>query len=357
MEPLDAPFSAPAPFPVPSDSPPQPFRPASGAGGPHAQTLLGKLLRPTPAFATLREVWETPDGDVVTVDLEPGVLDSQRPLVLVLHGLEGSSRRSYVRLLMEALRERGIASVALNFRGCGGAPNRLARAYHSGDSEELAWVAERLRTRFAGRPLGAAGFSLGGNVLAKYLGEVGTASVFRGAAVASVPFDLDEAERWIDRSGIRRIYRRYFLRSLKEKVEAKRHLLEPQVVARVRAARTLRAFDDALTAPLHGFRDATDYYRRASSGPLLAGIAIPTLVLHAADDPFLPAAGLPLPALRANPAVDLRLPAQGGHLGFLAGSLRRPLWWAETNMAIFLARVLGDSKTPTSPEIRARNPT
>lgn len=332
-----------------------PFRPAPLARGPHAQTLLGKALRRPPPVRVHSERWDTPDGDEVRVDLGPGADHARLPLALVLHGLEGSSERAYVRLLMAALLERGVATLALNFRGCGGPPNRLPRAYHSGDSEELAWVVDRLRARWPDRLLGAAGFSLGGNVLLKYLGERGAATPLSAAAVASVPLDLDAAERHIDGPGVHRLYRRYFLDSLKAKVAAKAHLLDASLVARVRRAQSLRAFDDLVTAPLHGFRDATDYYRRSSALGFVGGVRVPTLVVQAADDPFLPLPGPP-PDLRSNPALALRWTRRGGHLGFLGGSLRRPHWWAEERMAIFLASSLGGSKSSTPIGDRASTP-
>jgi len=302
--------------------------------------MMGRVLRRAPALSVVRERWDTPDDDFIEVDLSPGLAVSDRPIVVILHGLEGSSRRTYVRLLMQGLQVRGIDCVGVNFRGCSGSANRLPRAYHSGDSAELAWIVERIATRWPKRRLGAAGFSLGGNVLLKHLGESGASSILGAAAVASVPYDLAEAERTISGPGVRRVYAQYFLRSLKRKVLAKRSLLGEEVVGAATRARSLVAFDDAVTAPLHGFRDANDYYRRCSSTGFLAGIVTPTLLIHALDDPFLPAPSIPIAHFTRNPSLYPMLTKRGGHLGFLGGSPRAPVWWAEEAMAVFLAERL-----------------
>ena len=320
--------------PVPNPLPP--FRPAFGLAGPHTQTIMGRLLRRAPAVAVVRERWDTPDGDFVEVDLTPDLAKTDRPIVVIFHGLEGSSRRTYVRLLMEALLARGIECVGFNFRGCGGQPNRLPRAYHSGDSAEADWVAGHLTARWPNRPLGAAGFSLGGNLLLKHLGEAGRTSRFAAAAVASVPYDLAEAERAISGRGVQRVYAHYFLRSLKRKVAAKRALLGEELVREALAARSLGAFDDAVTAPLHGFRDASDYYRRCSSTGFLDGVVVPTLAVHALDDPFLPAPSIPVAAFERNAHLYPMVTKRGGHQGYLGGSPWAPVWWAEEVLAAFL---------------------
>lgn len=284
--------------------------------GAHLQTIVPALAR-RPRIAWRRERWDTPDGDFVDVDWA-GDADAPRLLVL-FHGLEGGSASHYARALAAYAPPRGWRIAVPHFRGCSGEMNRLARAYHCGDSAEAAWIIERLAA--AAGALFAAGVSLGGNVLLKWLGESGAraADLVRRAAAVSAPLDLAAAGEALGRSFNRLVYARYFLATLKPRALARlaRHpgLYDP---ARVRAARTLRAFDDAVTAPLHGFRDAADYWARASCGPWLARIAVPTLVLNARNDPFLPEAALDAALARArdNPHLTLELPATGGHAGF-----------------------------------------
>ena len=321
---------------------PTPFKAPPWALNGHVQTLAGKALRPSPALPLERVRWETEDGDLLLVDL----LDADRenaPLVVVLHGLEGSSRRPYALLTYRALRKRGMAAAGLNFRSCGGEPNRRARFYHSGETGDLAHVLTRLRERWPERPMAAVGFSLGGNVLLKLLGEEGEGARrwLSAAAAVSVPFDLDAGARALEARFMGRLYARYFLRSLRAKAEGKADLLEEVVALEaVRAARTLRAFDDAATAPLHGFEDAAHYYAESSSAGFLAAVRVPTLVVHSLDDPFLPREAVPVDALEANPWLHPVLTSRGGHVGFVHGTPWAPRFWAEAQVASFLEAAL-----------------
>lgn len=327
-----------------SDWSPRPFSPPWWLRGPHAQTLAGKFLRPTPDPGLRIERWGTPDGDFLDLEFTP---DPGRdvPLVMVLHGLEGSSRRRYVRLLLARFVDRGMAGVALNFRGCSGEPNRTPRAYHSGETTDPALVLERLRERFPDRPLGAVGYSLGGNVLLKLLGEQGGRTQLGAAVAVSVPYDLAAGAELLERSFMGRVYTRYFLRSLKAKARAKGHLLRDAVdLDRVSASRTLREFDDALTAPLHDFPDAATYYARSSSSDFLRDIAIPTLLIHARDDPFLPVAALPDLDAVDNPALKGVFVEHGGHVGFVHGSPAAMRFWAEEEATRFLGSVLAGKR-------------
>ncbi len=322
---------------------PWPFRPAPGLSNPHLQSIAGKVLRPGVDVLLRRERLELPDGDFVDLDFA-GVEErgGRRPQVLVLHGLEGTADRPYMRTTYAALLDSGLSPVGLNFRGCSGEPNRTPRAYHSGDTADVRFVAERLRDRFGG-PCGIVGYSLGGNVTLKLLGEMGeAASGLVGAAVAvSVPFDLDAGCRRIGEGLMGRVYTAYFMRSLLRKVRGKADVLDGHVdVAAVLAARDLRAFDEAMTAPVHGFADAADYYTRSSSQRFINGIRVPTLVIHAEDDPFLPPERIPRAAMEANPAVTPLITRHGGHVGFIAGSILRPRFWAEEMLAAFLAERL-----------------
>jgi predicted alpha/beta-fold hydrolase len=278
------------------------------------------------------------------VDLDFADRDPARPLVLVLHGLEGSARSAYALQLYRALREHGIQAVGLNFRSCGGELNRTPRLYHSGETGDLAFVLQLLAQRFPERPLAAAGFSLGANVLLKYLGEVGARAPsggLRAACAISIPFDLAAGARQLER-GFARLYRRYLVAKLKRKTQAKASLLNGRVrLEKVARARTFPEFDDAVTAPIHGFADAWDYYRVSSCAPYLAAIRVPTLLIHAADDPFLPACAIPHQALRANPLLQALITERGGHVGFVTGPPWAPRFWAEEQAASFLAAQLG----------------
>jgi len=321
---------------------PPPFTAPAWARGPHIQTIVGKALRPRRLPEMERERWPTPDGDVLLLDLHdpPELARTGSPFAVVLHGLEGHARRPYVGLLVRELARRGVASAALNFRGCGGEPNRVARSYHSGETGDLAFVVDGLRERFPDRPLAAVGFSLGGNVLLKYLAEGGASVVGRitAAAAVSVPYDLDAGARILESTPMGRIYSHYFLTSLREKVRQKRLLLADRVdLERALSSRTIREFDDHLTAPLHGFRDAAEYYRLSSSGPRVGDVRVPTLLLHAFDDPFLPAEAVPVAAARANPAVRSVFLERGGHLGFVHGTPWSPRFHAERTVADFVA--------------------
>jgi hypothetical protein len=274
--------------------------------GGHLQTLL-PALAPAPRVAWRRERWETPDGDFIDLDWA----GAQGPLVALFHGLEGSTASHYARALAAGALERGWRCVVPHFRGCSGEPNRKPRAYHSGDSEELDWILRRLQPEFA------VGVSLGGNVLLKWLGERGAGAPLRRAAAVSAPLDLTAAGRALDRGLNRQIYTRSFLSTMKRNAFAKLErfpgLFNP---LRVRRATTLYEFDDAVTAPLHGFRDAGDYWRRASSAPWLEHIRVPTLVLNARNDPFLPEAALERATRKASGNVLLEFPRAGGHVGF-----------------------------------------
>jgi predicted alpha/beta-fold hydrolase len=319
---------------------PRPFRPARWLPGAHGQTIGGKLFRPEVPMDLVRERWDTQDGDFLDLDFAPEPAPGA-PLAVVLHGFEGSARRRYTLIAYRELARHGIRAVGLNFRSCSGEPNRTSRSYHSGETGDLAFVIQRLKERFPGKRMGALGFSLGGNVLLKYLGERGDASGLSGAVVVSVPYDLAAASLCLESSTMGRLYSEYFLRSLREKVRAKAAVLEPHVrVSDLIAAKTLWKFDDVATAPLHGFTDAKTYYAESSSAGWISRITVPTLLLHSTDDPFLPPDAIPWEAIRANEALVPAIEAHGGHVGFIEGSPLRPRFWAEEEAARFLGEAL-----------------
>ena len=342
---------------------PRPFRAPLWLRNPHAQTVGGKFLRRDPGLALTRERLTLPDGDFVDLDYapepqgaaapepqgaaagEPQSAAAGAPLAIVLHGLEGSALRLYMRITYAELLARGVRAVGLNFRSCSGEPNRSARLYHSGETDDLGAVVAHLRARFPGRPVGAVGFSLGGNVLLKLLGERGSEAGIDAAAAVSVPYDLAAGAAALERGPMSLLYNAYFLRMLRGKVRAReRTLADLMDVSGSLAARTLRQFDEAATAPLHGFADADDYYARSSSGPLVSAIRTPTLLVHAFDDPFLPAERVPVEAAGANPWIVPAFTTTGGHVGFVHGTPRRPRFWAEEEAARFVASTLAATR-------------
>ena len=291
--------------------------------GGHLQTIWPRLFgrRDDRAVRLERTAWETPDGDTIAVDLQsPADAGAAAPMVVLLHGLEGSSASHYARAFAAEAVHRGWHFVLPHFRGCGGVASRAPRAYHSGDHAEVGWMLERAAEGHGG-PLVACGISLGGNALLRWAEERGDRAGERVRAIAAVsaPLDLAAGATAIHRGLSRQVYTRYFLRTMKPKALAMldRH---PSLfdARRLAGARSLRAFDDAFTAPLHGFRDAADYYARASAGRELARIRVPALVLNARNDPFLPASALPRQDA-VGPCVTLWQPAHGGHVGFATG--------------------------------------
>jgi predicted alpha/beta-fold hydrolase len=299
--------------------------------GGHTQTIYPLLIKPQ-ALSYRRERWETPDADFIDLDWNDSsanaVEDPGTPLLILFHGLEGSSRSHYARTLMSAAQATGWPGVVVHFRGCSGEANRLPRAYHSGDTQEIDWILRRFRRNHPHRPLYVVGVSLGGNALLKWLGEneQTAAKVISAAATVSAPLDLTACGHHLGR-GFNRVYTRYFLNSLKPSSSAKLRrfpgLFDEQ---RLHQASTLYEFDDLVTAPLHGFAGADDYWRRASSKPGLPGIRVPTLILNAQNDPFLPHTALPR-ADQVASSVTLDFPREGGHVGFVSGSLPGRLDW------------------------------
>lgn len=282
----------------------------------------------------------TPDGDFVDLDWLPG--PPAGPVLLVLHGLEGMARSHYVAGLFDLARARGWRAAVLWFRSCSGELNRLARFYHSGDTGDLDWVLRTLGAREPSVRVGAVGISIGGNVLLKWLGEHGDAApkALRAAVAISVPFDLVQCARVMDQGFQKAVYTASFMRSFHAKTRAKAQAYPGFVdLDAALSARTFAAYDRAVTAPLHGFADEVDYWTRASSGPYLARIRRPTLLINAVDDPFVPASSLPDVAALPE-CVQAEFVPSGGHVGFIEGPPWRTRSWAERRAVEFLAAVL-----------------
>ena len=275
---------------------------------------------PLPRVEYRRERWPTPDDDFIDVDFalpEPSASDA--PLLALFHGLEGDSGSHYARSTMRHFASLGWRAMVVHFRGCSGEPNLLLRAYHSGDSEEGDWVLRTIHKRWPQGRLHAVGISLGGNMLAKWLGERGEDARFvTAAASVGSPLDLVAGGHAIGR-GVNVLYTRMFLATLKAKARDKAQRFGYAIDADVlRRARDLYDFDNLFTAPVHGFRDTMDYWTRASAKPLLGNVRVPHLVLNARNDPFVPAESLPRPDQVAR-EVTLEQPDEGGHIGFARG--------------------------------------
>lgn len=315
------------------------FAPAWWARAAWAQTLLAGWVGRAERAPVVERV-ELPDGDFVELHRWP--VANGAPLVLVLHGLEGSARSTYVGEVVRRARGLGFAVASLEFRSCSAEPNRRLRSYHSGETSDLAFVVERLVREDAQRPWFAAGWSLGANVLLKWLGEVGANAprTLRAAAAVSTPFDLEIAARACDaRYG--GAIARHFLKTLVPKAVAKARAFPGVLDERaVRACRTFAAFDDLVTAPVHGFRDARDYWQRSSSKHFVARIEKPVLLVSAQDDPLVPREAWPGEAIASNANLQTEWLPHGGHCGFVEGAPWRPVRWAEGRVLRFFTEQL-----------------
>jgi predicted alpha/beta-fold hydrolase len=301
----------------------------------HLQTIYPSLFRKVKEVSYERERVFTPDGDFL--DLDWSRIGS-RKLLLVLHGLEGSSDSGYARGLVKAFNQDGWDGLALNFRSCSGEPNRLPRFYHSGETSDPAFIIQRIAESGAYDSLALAGFSLGGNVALKYLGERGhdLPAILKVAITFSVPIELHSASEKMAK-GFGKVYTRHFLKMLMEKARAKAHLFPQELLEK--QPKNFMEFDDWFTGPLHGFSGSMDYYLRSSSRQFLPNIQLPTLLLSAQDDPFLSDACYPIPEAKFNPQLFLEMPQKGGHVGFIQSSAG--LYWSEQRALQFVREVLG----------------
>lgn len=329
------------------------FVPAWWLRNPHLQTLWASLARRAATVPATRERLDTPDGDFLELDHCGD--DADAPIVMLLHGLSGSSRSSYIVGMQAALARRGWRSAALNFRGCGGRPNLRARGYHAGDTEDLEHLYRHLRRLYPNAPLAAVGYSLGGNMLLKWLGERGAEADMFGAVAVSAPLRLNLCSERLNR-GFSRVYRDRLLYELRAYLRAKREHLRAvgaqeeweklRRLGDLSGVRTFREYDDVLGRRLYGFRDAEDFYRRASARPYIRSIRVSTLIVHALDDPFMPPETLPAEE-ELSPAVSLEVAAHGGHVGFIAGRFpHRPQYWLERRIPEFLDGALSSPICP-----------
>jgi hypothetical protein len=313
-----------------------PFKPAWWLPNPHLQTMWPVLLRRNIKNIELeRERVELPDGDFIDMDWvgRSGI----GPLVLILHGFEGSIESHYAKGMLQKIVQNGWRGVFMHFRGCSGEPNRLPRNYHSGETSDVAYIVNLLRERDNNPKIAVIGYSLGGNVLLKWLGETGNQNPLKAAIAISVPFELHKASQRIQH-GFSRCYQWYFLKCLRERLTIKYQYVPnaPLKPSQLGSVRTIMEFDNQFTAPLHGFANVDEYYTKASSRQYLRGIQVPTLILHAKDDPFMSEDVIP-EKHELSPHVNFELTEAGGHVGFVTGKYPwRPEYWLEHRVPEFL---------------------
>lgn len=318
-----------------------PFKPAWWLRNSHLQTIWPAVARKrklNPNLQIERERLELPDSDFIDIDWIHKNDDG--PIILVLHGFEGSVNSHYVKGMLNTIHENGWRGLFMNFRGCSGEHNRLPRAYHSGDTSDLAFVVNTLLKRESETTIAAIGYSLGGNILLKWLGETGAENPLKAAIAISVPYELHKVAARVQ-AGFSRFYQWYFLRCLREKLIKKfEHVPSPVDTSFLRKISSLRDFDDWFTAPLYGFRSAEHYYLSTSSRRYLRTIAVPTLLVHAKDDPFMTEDIIPSPE-ELSPYVKLEVTEAGGHVGFVSGMLPwRPVYWLEERTPQFFQEYL-----------------
>ncbi|CAI87943.1 MULTISPECIES: hydrolase [Pseudoalteromonas] len=306
------------------------FKPAWWMTNRHVQTIMPRFFRPFHHTRYQLEQLDTPDGDFIELAWSLPHNETA-PLAVVLHGLEGNINSFYAKGMMKALKKQGFAVVLMHFRNCSTEVNRLPRAYHSGDTADLSFFINHLKQLYPNRPLVAVGFSLGGNVLAKYLGEQQQQCPLSAAALVSAPYDLSASSDVI-RKSLGKIYQKYLLDRMKKSMQRKLPQIKQQIsitTDQLMEIDDLLEFDNQLTAPLHGFENAHDYYRQASAMPYLKHIAVPTLIIHAKDDPMLSIKAVPS-RQDVSEHVTLRISEKGGHVGFISGKNPfKPVFWLE----------------------------
>jgi len=301
------------------------FQPQGWDRNTYWSTIYPSLFRKVEGVIYERERLELPDGDFVDLDWSR---KNSRRLVIVLHGLEGSADRPYIRGIIKVMNEADWDGVALNFRGCSGTPNRLTRGYHSGDTGDLDFLVKQVIASSRYDEIAIVGFSLGGNVTLKYLGERGAKlhPTIKKAVAISTPVDLStcsiELQKWKNWP-----YLNSFLKSLKEKIREKTAVLEGLIdLKKAYSAKNFFQYDDAVTAPLHGFESAIDYYTKSSSLPYIPKIKIPTLLINAKNDSFLSEESYPIALARESALFHLEIPDFGGHVGFVSRQLKGYYW-------------------------------
>jgi len=323
------------------------FIPMRGFSNAHFQTILPTLLNKKEKVLYTHERLELDDGDFLDLAWRDLPTEDKRPIIIIFHGLEGSVHSPYAFRMMKALDVQGFNSVVMHFRGCYGEQNRLARAYHSGETGDARFFINYLHALYPERNLAAVGYSLGGNMLMKLQGEWGSDSPLFAVVSVSSPLRLEMTADHIN-SGASRFYQTLLMNSLKKRLLEKfeRHDYESLIGLKKEVVPTLKSFweyDDLFTGPVHGFKSAEDYYARSSAYPYIPHIKKPALIIHAKDDPFMPSAVLP--SLDQLPEqVSVELSDHGGHVGFLGGTLLKPKYWLEERIPAFFVEYLPESK-------------
>lgn len=308
------------------------FVAATGLRNPHLQTLMPRIIRKKALFEPIWQRLDTPDGDFLDLawseDWQTDEAD-KKPLFILFHGLEGCFYSPYANGLMDAFAKDGWLAVMMHFRGCSGTPNNLARAYHSGEVEDARYFLEHIHQQFPQQKKVSVGISLGGNMLVNYLAQYNDDPLIDAATIVSAPLDLGACSARIEQ-GFSKLYKNYLLSSLKSSALQKHHLIKGELglsYQSIKRVTKLYEFDDLITAPLHGFKDAEDYYQQCSGIHRLKEIKLPTQIIHAKDDPFMTDEVIPKFVLPDN--IDYRLFEQGGHVGFVTGNALKPRFWLE----------------------------
>lgn len=315
------------------------FTPAWWLNNPHLQTMWTEVMRKRVAIPVTHEQFELSCGDFIDLTWSQ---TNQKQTVVILHGLGGSFVSPYIQGMTQALNQSGFNTVIMHFRGCK-EPNRSPQMFHGGQTCDLAEVITHLKNHALNQPLFAIGFSIGGNILLKYLGEFGEKSGLSGAVAISVPFLLDKTQEKLS-TGFARVYQHYLLVKLKVAVIKKIMHTKPDDLDlwSVFVAKDLKHFDEIVTVPLHGFTSANDYYAQSSSHKYLKNIQTPTLVIHAKDDPFLPEDAIPTQD-NLSASTRLLLTESGGHVGFVSGSSpNSPIYWLEQVAPAYLRNLLNN---------------
>jgi len=318
------------------------FSPSFPLSNRHIQTLYAPLFRKQPKPKVELERFELLDGDFVDAYWHHKKPIDKRPIVILFHGLAGSFNSPYIQGVMRSLEKQGFASVLMHFRGCSGKPNLLPRSYHSGDTADAkAWI-EHIHKTYPTAPLYAVGYSIGGNVLLKYLGEEQKNTPLKAAVSISAPMDLAVCAEVISK-GFAKNYEQHLLKPLRASLKMKfdTHNMHPLIELKkeeIDNIESIEAFDEHYTAPMHGFSSAQDYYKKSSSKQFLKYIAIPTHIIHALDDPFMDKRILPTKE-EISPFVTLELTKHGGHVGFVSGSLFKPYYWLEERIVRYFSKI------------------
>lgn len=318
------------------------FKPAWWLPNAHLQTIWSPMFRKQPKITTRHERLELPDGDFIDLNWFG---EGEGPIVVLLHGLGGSLNSHYVKGMLQVVAQQGWRGVFMHFRGCSEEPNRLPCHHHSGDTRDLDYLVKTLHQREPGVPIAAIGFSVGGNVLLKWLGETGINNPLTGAVAVSVPFELLKTANHIN-SGMTKIYQWWIIKDVRAALAKKFKVVKLPIEINAHEITSIRSFwdlDDLITAPLHGFADVYDYYLRASSRQYLKHIAVPTLILHSSDDPFMTRDVIVHPE-ELSPQLTFELSAAGGHVGFVSGSLPwKAEYWLEKRIPEYLQQVFNNN--------------